>query len=70
MCIIKPLHDQYPNVRFNFDFARKAGFGYYEHLCYHIFAETKNGRCVQLANGGVASGFGCELIQNLFKSTP
>jgi len=84
--IIKPLRDQYPNVRFSFDFARKAGLGYYEHLCYHIFAETKDGRCVQLADGGsvdwlskllsskkermVTSGFGCELIQNLFRSTP
>jgi len=83
--ILKPLCDQYPNIRFSFDFARKAGLGYYEHLCYHIFAETEDGRCVQLADGGsvdwlskllsskkermVASGFGCELIQNLFKST-
>lgn len=85
-CIIKPLRDQYPGVRFSFDFARKAGLGYYEHLCYHIFAETNDGRCVQLADGGsvdwlskllsskkermVTSGFGCELIQNLFKPAP
>ena len=84
--IIKPLRDRYPNVRFSFDFARKAGLGYYEHLCYHIFAENKDGRDVQLADGGsvdwlskllsskkermVTSGFGCELIQNLFKSSP
>ncbi len=84
--ILKPLRDQYPSIRFSFDFARKAGLGYYEHLCYHIFAETKDGRCVQLADGGsvdwvskllsskkermVTSGFGCELIQKLFKSTP
>lgn len=84
--ILKPLCDQYPNIHFSFDFARKAGLGYYEHLCYHIFAETKDGRCVQLADGGsvdwlskllsskkermVTSGFGCELIQKLFKPTP
>jgi len=83
--ILKPLRNKYPNIRFVFDFARKAGLGYYEHLCYHIFAETKGDRCVQLADGGsvdwlskllsskkermVTSGFGCELIQSLFKST-
>lgn len=84
--ILDPLRSRYSHVRFGSDLARKAGLGYYEHLCYHIFAETKDGRCVQLADGGsvdwlskllsskkermVTSGFGCELIQNLFKSTP
>ncbi len=83
--ILDPLRIRYPHVRFGFDFARKAGLGYYEHLCYHIFAETRDGRCVQLADGGsvdwlskllsskkermVTSGFGCELTQNLFKPT-
>lgn len=83
--ILGPLRIRYPHVRFGFDFARKAGLGYYEHLCYHIFAEDKDGRCVQLADGGsvdwlskllsskkermVTSGFGCELIQNLFSPT-
>jgi len=83
--ILDPLRIRYPHVRIGFDFARKAGLGYYEHLCYHIFAETRNGRCVQLADGGsvdwlskllsskkermVTSGFGCELIQNLFNPT-
>lgn len=83
--ILDPLRIRYPHVHFGFDFARKAGLGYYEHLCYHIFAETMDGRCVQLADGGsvdwlskllsskkermVTSGFGCELIQNLFNPT-
>jgi hypothetical protein len=83
--ILEPLRAQYPNIHFSIDFARKAGLGYYEHFCYHIFAENKDGRCVQLADGGsvdwlskllsskkermVTSGFGCELAQNLFKST-
>lgn len=80
---LQPLRDRYPKTRFAFDFARKAGLGYYEHLCYHVFAKNKDGRRVQLADGGsvdwlakllmskkermVTSGFGCELVQNLFR---
>lgn len=78
------LRIKYPHVRFGFDFARKAGLGYYTQLCYHIFAKDSSGRRVQLADGGdvnwlskllsskkermVTSGFGSELIQTLFQS--
>ena len=80
--IIDPIREQYKNVRFCFDFARKDGLGYYPHICFHIFATTKTGRRVQLADGGavdwlakllgnqkeamVTSGIGSELIQKLF----
>jgi hypothetical protein len=83
--VLKNLRDRYPNIRFCFDFNRKAGLGYYQDLCYHIFATSNTGRKVQLADGGstnwlarllsskkeqmITSGFGAELIHNLFKVT-
>lgn len=81
--IIKPLRSTNPNVRFCFDFNRKAGLGYYPHLCFHIFATNQKGTVVQVADGGavdwaakllgnkreamVTSGIGAELMQKLFK---
>ena len=80
--IIADLKKAHPNVRFNFDFNRKAGLGYYRNLCFHIFCEDESGNTVQLADGGsvdwlaklkndskntmVISGIGAELIQKLF----
>lgn len=80
--ILNPIRQQYQNVRFYFDFSRKDGLGYYPHICFHIFAATRAGRRVQLADGGavdwlakllgnrkeamVTSGIGSELIQKLF----
>ncbi len=82
--IISPIREKYQNVRFCFDFSRKDGLGYYPHICFHIFANTRDGRRVQLADGGavdwlakllnnkkeamVTSGIGSELIQKLFNS--
>ena len=81
--IIEPLRSTNPDVRFCFDFNRKAGLGYYPHLCFHIFATNQNGNVVQIADGGavdwaakllsnkreamVTSGIGAELMQKLFK---
>lgn len=81
--IIKPLRAVNPGVRFCFDFNRKAGLGYYSHLCFHIFATNQKGRVVQIADGGavdwaakllnnkreamVTSGLGSELMQKLFR---
>jgi len=80
--ILNPIRQQYQNIRFCFDFSRKDGLGYYPHICFHIFAKDRNGRHVQLADGGavdwlakllnnqkeamVTSGIGSELIQKLF----
>jgi len=81
--IIEPLRSTNPNVRFCFDFNRKAGLGYYPHLCFHIYATNQKGSVVQIADGGavdwaakllgnkreamVTSGIGAELMQKLFK---
>lgn len=83
--IIEPLRALYPLVRFCFDFNRKAGLGYYPHLCFHIFASNQDGNMIQLADGGavdwaanllgnrkeamVTSGIGSELMQKLFGPT-
>lgn len=81
--ILQPLKEKYPEIRFCFDFARKAGLGYYQKACFHIFASNSEGRNIQLADGGsvdwlekllsskkeraTTSGFGAELIQKLFR---
>ena len=81
--IIKPLRAVNPGVRFCFDFNRKAGLGYYPHLCFHIFATNQKGSVVQVADGGavdwaakllgnkreavVTSGIGAELMQKLYE---
>lgn len=80
--IINPLREQYPGVDFRWDFARKAGIGYYKPLCFHIFGERESGERVVLSDGGavswlnqltgssreamVISGIGAELIVRLF----
>jgi hypothetical protein len=80
--IFAPLKSKHPNVSYHFDFTRKSGLGYYQHLCFHIFAKDRNGRVVQIADGGavdwltkllgnrreamVTSGIGAELTQKLF----
>jgi len=80
--IISPLRIKYPNVRFCFDFTRKAGLGYYPHLCFHIFARSRTRTRIQVCDGGavdwltkllgspreamVISGIGAELMQKLF----
>ncbi|MFH1188934.1 MAG: hypothetical protein V1652_03775 [bacterium] len=83
--IVDPLRMTYPGVRFCFNFDRKAGLGYYPHLCLHIFATNQKGNKVQVADGGavnwatkllgnkreamVTSGIGAELMQKLFQSS-
>ncbi len=80
--IINPLREQYPGIEFRWDFARKAGIGYYKPLCFHIFGERQSGERVVLSDGGavswlnqltgssreamVISGIGAELIVRLF----
>jgi len=80
--ILKPLRMVKKGVRFCFDFNRKAGLGYYPHLCFHIFASNQKGNVIQVADGGavdwaakllgnnreamVISGIGSELMQKLF----
>ncbi len=80
--IILPLRKKYPLIPFCFDFTRKAGLGYYKHVCFHVFATTQDGNRIQVADGGavdwlekflqnkkehmVTSGIGSELIHKLF----
>lgn len=80
--IIHPLKEKYPEFNFYLDFARKGGLGYYQNVCFHIFASNLNGRKIPLADGGsvdwlekflssnkeyaFTSGFGAELVQKLF----
>lgn len=80
--MIDSLRVKYPLVNFYFDLSRSAGIGYYSGLCYKLTAENKSGRRYSLAGGGacdwtkkllssekehiVSSGFGTEMLYNLF----
>lgn len=80
--VLPLLKERFPNIKFTFDFNRKAGLGYYQDVCFHIFAKNSQDRIVQLSDGGTVdwvakfltsdkeraftSGFGSELIQKLF----
>ena len=80
---ISEFSNQYEDINFCIDFNRKAGLGYYDGYCYHIFAENIHNDIIQLADGGtvnwntkllsdkkelsITSGFGAELIQKLFE---
>lgn len=80
--VLVALREKYPRVKFTIGLNRKAGLGYYENFCFHIFAKNKDGQTVQLSDGGsvdwvgkllngkkercVTSGFGSELVQKLF----
>ena len=79
--IIKKLKHNYPNIDFYIDMQRKAGLGYYNGMCFHIYSNIKNNK-IQLSDGGVSdwcakllsdnneitftSGFGAELILKLY----
>ena len=79
--LIKYFEKKYPEIEFYIDLNRKAGLGYYNGLCFHIYS-NKDNNIIQLADGGatdwnqkllsdkkelnVTSGFGAELILKLF----
>jgi hypothetical protein len=81
--VLKPLRVKYPSIRFGFELSRKAGLGYYDKTCFHIFGVNKDGQKIQLSDGGrvnwtakllgdrkelcVISGMGTELIYKFFK---
>ncbi len=81
--ILLPLRSKFPNVKFGFELSRKAGFGYYDKTCFHIFGTNKNGTRVQISDGGkvdwvakmssdrkevaITSGMGTEYIHRFFK---
>lgn len=81
--IMIPLQKEFPNIQFCFDFTRKAGMGYYKHLCFRMFAKASSGLRIQIADGGavdwlakflqnkkegmVISGIGAELVQSVFQ---
>ena len=79
-----PLREKYKNIKFGFELSRKAGLGYYDKNCFHIFGTNNKGERIQLSDGGrvnwaaklltdrkelcVISGMGTELIHKLFKN--
>lgn len=79
------LRREYPEIKVGLDLARIAGLGYYSDFCFHIYATNKDGRQIQLSDGGVSdwtqrllvnrkervltSGFGAELVQRSFRGS-
>jgi hypothetical protein len=81
--VLQPLLSNHPTVKFGFDVGRHAGIGYYPNFCFHIYGTNDDGLRLQLADGGLtdwtklllnndrelfmASGFGSELINKMFR---
>ena len=79
--IIEKLKTKYPDVDFYIDMERKAGLGYYNGICFHIYSTIEKDK-IQLSDGGVSnwcaqllsdcneqtitSGYGAELILKLY----
>lgn len=77
------LRQKYPNIKFTMELNRRTGLGYYDNLCFNLFAKNRDGHNILLSAGGAvgwtakflnnqkektfASGFGSEFIQKLFK---
>lgn len=50
--LIAPLSAEFPGVEFLWDPERTAGRGYYLGVCFHVYAITKDGRPLELVDGG------------------
>jgi len=50
--IIAPLAERFPEARIHLDLDRSGGRGYYEEICFKLFATNKNGEEMEVGDGG------------------
>lgn len=81
--VLENLQKDYQEVVFDYHLSRIAGIGYFNGLCYKIYAENKAGKVYPLVDGGscdwvskfipnkkerfFSTGFGSELFGRFFK---
>lgn len=53
--IFAPVQSAFAGVDCLFDDERTGGKGYYEDLCFHIYAATRSGEMLELADGGAVN---------------
>ncbi|HEX3049655.1 MAG TPA: hypothetical protein VHP83_03290, partial [Aggregatilineaceae bacterium] len=53
--LVAPLQDEFPGVDCAFDDDRETGRGYYDHVCFHVYAAEAPGEWLELADGGVVN---------------
>ncbi len=51
--VLGPLAERFPDARCHLDPTRSAGRGYYEGVCFKLFATEPGGTEIELADGGV-----------------
>ncbi|MBP3766567.1 MAG: hypothetical protein J6G98_05245 [Bacilli bacterium] len=56
--IFIPLKSNYPNINFGLQLERKSGLNYYDNFCYEIIVEFKNGKYLNLVDGGITNWTG------------
>src|SRR5262249_24992071 len=50
--VIAPLAAQFPGARLDFDPDRTIGQGYYDGVCFHVYARDATGADLELGDGG------------------
>ncbi len=50
--LLAPIKNKFTNVVCKFNDERTTGRGYYQNLCFHIYATLPSGEDIQLADGG------------------
>ena len=50
--VLQPLSERFPDARCHFDPTRSAGRGYYDRVCFKVFATERSDGELELADGG------------------
>lgn len=53
--VLAPLAADFPDVQLGFEHQRETGRGYYERLCFHVYARDASGVDHELVDGGFTS---------------
>jgi hypothetical protein len=53
--VLAPLAARHPDVDLAIDSERQQGRGYYQKLCFHVYADAESGGTFQLTDGGFTS---------------
>ncbi len=53
--LVNLLQDEFPGVDCAFDDTRETGRGYYDNVCFHVYAAEASGEWLELADGGVVN---------------
>lgn len=53
--VLRPLSDRFPNAHCHLEPTRSSGRGYYDGVCYKLFATDESAQEIELADGGLTN---------------